>query len=318
MFFIRKSDMKVVVMIPAYNEELTIGDVIRSIPKNLADEVEVLVIDDGSKDKTVKVAREANADKIISHNTNKGLGIAFKTGINVALKMGADIIVNIDADGQFNPNDIPKLIQPIIDKKADMVTCSRFLNKKLIPKMPWIKKFGNKLFTKLINIIAKKRYTDTQCGFRAYSKKVALSMTLFGTYTYTQEVFIDLISKGFKIIEIPCEVKGQRKGKSKLVKNVFSYGVKVLLIILRSMRDYQPLKFFGSIGLIVFLIGFISSLTLFIRWLIIHQISPYMSLIYINIILLILGFLLIILALLADMFDRQRKLQEEILYRLKK
>ncbi len=308
---------KIVVTIPALNEENTIGFVIRDIKKAVKD-AEIIVVNDGSRDNTINVALEAGATKVISHKRNKGLGVAFKTGINSALKMGADIIVNIDADGQFNPEDIPRLVQPILNKKSDMVTCSRFLHKKYLPKMPLIKRFGNKLFTKLVNIITRRRYTDTQCGFRAYSRKAALSMTLFGEYTYTQEVFIDLISRGFRIIEVPCEVKGKRKGKSKLIKNVFSYGIKALLIILRTMRDYQPLKFFGFIGLIVFLMGFSSSLILSIRWLIIHQIYPYMFLIYINVVLLFFGFLLIILAFLADMFDRQRKLQEEILFRLKK
>ncbi|MAG50561.1 glycosyl transferase family 2 [archaeon] len=308
---------KIVVIIPALNEENTLGFVIRDIKKIVKD-AEIIVVNDGSRDNTVNVALEAGATKVISHKRNKGLGVAFKTGINNALKIGADIIVSIDADGQFNPEDIPRLIQPILDEKSDMVTCSRFLHKKYLPKMPLIKRFGNKLFTKLVNIITRRRYTDTQCGFRAYSRKAALSMTLFGEYTYTQEVFIDLISRGFRIIEVPCEVKGQRKGKSKLINNVFSYGVKALLIILRTMRDYQPLKFFGFIGLVVFLVGFTSSLVLSIRWLIIHQIYPYMFLVYINVILLFFGFLLIILAFLADMFDRQRKLQEEILFRLKK
>lgn len=308
---------KIVVIIPALNEEKTLGFVIKDIKKVVKDAV-IIVVDDGSRDNTVKVALEEGVTKVISHKRNRGLGVAFKTGINNALKIGADIIVSIDADGQFNPEDIPRLVRPILDEKADMVTCSRFLYRKHLPKMPLIKRFGNKLFTKLVNIITRRRYTDTQCGFRAYSRKAALSMILFGEYTYTQEIFIDLVSRGFRIIEVPCEVKGQRKGKSKLIKNVFSYGIKALLIILRTMRDYQPLKFFGFIGLVVFSIGFVSSLILSVRWLIIHQIYPYMFLVYINVVLLFFGFLLIILAFLADMFDRQRKLQEEILFRLKK
>jgi len=310
--------MKIVVMIPAYNEESFIGEVIKKIHKNIPENAKILVINDGSRDNTLEVAKSAGADKIISHKENKGLGVAFKTGIENALKMDADIIVGIDADGQFNSEDISRLIQPIIDKKADMVTCSRFLYKKHILKMPWIKKFGNKLFTNLINIITKKRYTDTQCGFRAYSKKAASSMTLFGEYTYTQEVFIDLISKGFKIIEVPCEVRGQRVGKSKLIKNVFSYGIRVFLIILRSMRDYRPLSFFGIPGAITFYIGFLINSSLFIRRLIEHKIYPYMPLVYVATILMIFGVLVIILAFLADMMGRQRRLQEEILYRLKK
>ena len=114
--------LKVVVMIPAFNEGKTIGQVIKKIPRDCADKVEVLVIDDGSRDNTISEAKLAGADKIFSHKTNMGLGITFKDGINAGLKMGADIIVNIDSDGQFNPQDIPKLLAPIIANKADMVT----------------------------------------------------------------------------------------------------------------------------------------------------------------------------------------------------
>ncbi|MEW5896438.1 MAG: glycosyltransferase family 2 protein [Nanoarchaeota archaeon] len=310
--------LKLVVMLPAYNEEKTIGNVIRKIPRNCAGEVKVLVIDDGSNDRTVENALAAGADRIISHKTNRGLGITFKDGINEALKMGADIIVNIDADGQFNPGDIPKLIPPIVDNKADMVTCSRFKNPQLIPEMPRLKLIGNKIFAKLLNMLLNRNYYDTQCGFRAYSREAALNLTLFGKYTYTQEVFIDLIKKGFRIIEIPCKVVGQRQGKSRVVKNVISYGLKASLIILRSIRDYEPLKFFGLTGLFLLGTGSASSIILFIRWLFTSHYDPYLVVVYINIFLIIVGMLLIVLGLIADMLDRNRKLQEEIIYRIKK
>jgi glycosyltransferase involved in cell wall biosynthesis len=310
--------MRIVIIIPAFNEAETIGRVISNIPRDCAREVKVLVINDGSRDRTVETAKQAGADKIISHKTNLGLGTTFKDGINEALKMGADIIVNIDADGQFNPQDISRLIQPIIDNKADMVTCSRFLNPKLIPNMPKLKILGNKFFTWLLNLFLKKHYYDTQCGFRAYSKEAALNLTLFGKFTYTQEVFIDLIKKRFRIIEIPCIVKGERKGKSRLVKGIFSYGLKVMLIIIRSIRDYEPLKFFGGTGFVLFSIGILSSLMLFIRFLLVGKYDPYISLVYANIFLIVIGFLFVVLGLLADMLDRNRQLQEEILYKIKK
>lgn len=314
----RQNDMHLVVIIPAYNEEKTIGNVIHSLPRNCARKVEVLVVNDGSQDRTEEVAWQAGADHVISHTTNKGLGITFRDGIDEALKMGADIIVNIDADGQFNPLDIPRLIQPILDRKADMVTCSRFKDPRLTPHMPMIKIFGNRFFAEVLNFLLKKKYYDTQCGFRAYSKEAALNLVLFGRFTYTQEVFIDLVKKGFRIIEIPCRVVGERKGKSRVVKNVFSYGLKVSLIILRSMRDYEPFKFFGLSGIILFGIGLLSSVILFIRWLLIERIDPYLIVVYANVFLIIIGALLMILGLLADMLDRNRKLQENILYRLRK
>ncbi len=313
-----KNNIHLIVIIPAYNEEKTIGDVIRSIPRNCARKVEVLVVNDGSQDRTEEVALAAGADRVFTHNTNKGLGITFKDGIDEGLRMGADIIVNIDADGQFDTNDIPRLLRPILDKKADMATCSRFKDPKLTPKMPKIKIFGNKFFAAILNFFLGKHYADTQCGFRAYSREAALNLVLFGKYTYTQEVFIDLVKKGFRIVEVPCLVRGERKGKSRVVKNVFSYGLKVSLIILRSMRDYEPFKFFGLSGIILFAIGSFSSAILFLRWLLIHRIDPYLIIIYANVFLIIIGVLLMILGLLADMLDRNRKLEEDILYRLRK
>ncbi len=310
--------MRIVITIPAFNEAETIGRVISDIPRDCAGEVKVLVVNDGSRDRTAEIAREAGADKVISHKTNLGLGTTFKDGINEALKMGADIIVNIDADGQFNPQDILRLIQPIIDNKADMVTCSRFKNPKLTPKMPKLKIFGNKFFAQLLNFFLRKKYYDTQCGVRAYSKEAALNLTLFGKYTYTQEVFIDLIKKRFRILEIPCLVKGERKGKSRLVKGIVSYGLKALLIIIRSVRDYEPLKFFGGTGAVLFSVGILSSLILFTRFILIGRYNPYMTVVYINVFLIVIGFLFIILGLIADMLDRNRQLQEEILYKIKK
>jgi len=312
------NNLQVVVMIPAYNEEKTIREVIQSIPRNCANKVEVLVMNDGSKDKTAEVAWEAGADAVISNQTNLRLGRTFKKGIDKALEMGADIIVNIDADGQFNPADIPKLLQPIVDRKADMVTCSRFKNPKLIPRMPPLKKFGNKLLARILNLFLNKKYYDTQCGFRAYSREAALRLVLFGHFTYTQEVFIDLVKKGFRILEIPCQVRGQRKGKSRVVKNVLDYGLKAAMIILRSARDYEPFKFFGIPGIFLLGIGFLSNFILFIRWLIIERVDPFLIVIYFNIFAIIIGALLVILGLLADMLDRNRQLQEDILYRIKK
>jgi glycosyltransferase involved in cell wall biosynthesis len=310
-----------VVMIPAFNEARTIGRLIKLIPRKIKGirNVRVLVIDDGSTDDTVKEARKAKADRIVSFHAHKGLGIGFKTGMMNALKMGADIIVNIDADMQFNPKDIPELIKPIQSGEADMVSCTRFARKEFEPEMPLVKKIGNKIVTGIVNFSTGQKFTDTQCGFRAYGREAALRLNLFGRFTYTQEVFLDLVNKGLRIKEVPLRVKGERAyGKSRVVSHWYSYGVKALLIITRSLRDYHPLKFFGSIGLLVFLLGFVPGLALFVRWLATGMTSPYTSLIPVSGALMIIGFLLIVLALVADMLERQRKIQEEILYLARK
>lgn len=312
--------MKLVVIIPAYNEEITIGNVINTIPKKIEgiDQIEVLVVDDCSKDNTVKLARMAGA-AVVSHPVNKGVGAAFSTGIEKALEMKADIIVNIDADGQFNPLDIPKLVKPILEDKADFVSCSRFKDKNLIPRMSLTKKIGNKFFTRLTSFLTGQKFTDTQCGFRAYSKKAALHLNLFGSFTYTQEAFLDLASKGMRIVELPLKIRGVRQfGRSRVAGNVVSYGFRALSIVTKTFRDYKPLVFFGLPGLIIFSIGLLTGLFLIIRYVITLTTTPFKSLIIFSAVMLILGFLMIFLALIADMLDRIRRNQERILYEMKR
>ena len=317
-----KSDnmTKLIVMIPALNEEESIATVIKAIQKiriKGINKIQILVMDDGSTDNTAKIAKKLGA-VVSSSKINQGLGITFKNGIEKALELGADIIAQIDADNQFDANDIPRLVQPIIEGKAGMVSCSRFKDKNLVPKMPGIKKFGNNIFTFIISKLTGQKFTDTQCGFRAYSKEACLRLNLQGKFTYTQEVFLDLAFKNVPIQEVACKVRGEREfGKSKIVKSWYSYGTKALMIILRSLRDYKPLLFFGLIGSFFFGIGAIMLLWLFVRWLLIHQTSPFTSLISASALLIIIGFILFVLALIADMLGRQKKTQEEILYQLK-
>ena len=311
--------MKLVVIIPAYNEENTIAKVIDLIPSKIdgISKIEALVINDGSTDNTDLEAKKANAI-VVSHPKNKGVGKAFQMGIDKALDLNADIIVNIDADLQFNPNDIPILIKPILNDEADMVTASRFKDKKLIPIMPLHKKIGNYIFSSLISFLIKQKFYDTQCGFRAYSKEAALHLNLFGEFTYTQEAFIDLAFRGLRIVELPLVIKGEREhGKSKVASNALIYAFRALNIIIRTIRDYKPLMFFGFPGLVMFLIGLLIDLILFIRWLITEAVSPYTTLVLVGIVFLILGFLMIVLALIADMNSRLRKNQERILFEMK-
>jgi len=303
-----------VVVIPAYNEERTVGEVVRQVPRDCIDTVKVLVVDDGSADRTSENALKAGADSVKRLPQNRGLGVAFKKGVDEALLMGADYIVNIDADMQFDPRDIPKLLKHILDGEADVTVCSRFMDRTLEPKMPWIKKVGNKLFSGLISALTGVHLTDTQCGFRAYNREAALRLNVFSTYTYTQESLIDLIEKGMQVKEVPCRVKGQRKGKSKIVDNVASYALRSVFILTRTVRDYRALEFFGGIGATVLLAGFFSGAFVFVHWMRTGATSPYQSLISLSILTTTLGFLLLIMALQADMQTRQRKLLEDISY----
>ncbi len=315
--------MKLVVMIPCLNEEKTIQKVINLIPpaKNIKgiDEVIPLVIDDGSTDDTAKLAKKAGA-KVVSHKKNEGLGIAFQTGIDKALEMDADIVCNIDADLQFNPKDIPLLVEPIVNNGADMVTATRFKEQEMIPKnISPAKLWGNKKFTLLVNKLTGENFTDTQCGFRAYSREAAMRLNLFGRFTYTQEVFLDLINKGMKIKEIPVEVKYHEKPfrRSKISGDLFNYGMRALAIILRTFRDYKPLVFFGIPGITISAPGLLLAIGSLVYWLVLGRTTPVRMYLFTGIVLILFGLLLIILALIADMFKRLRQNQEEIIYKMK-
>ena len=316
----QKKPVSVVVTIPAFNEAATVGQVIEAIPRDIpgVENVEVVVVNDGSTDQTAAVAAEAGA-KVVSFSHNRGLGAAFGQGLQTALGLGADIIVNIDADGQFDTKDVPKLLAPIIDGKADMVTASRFADPALVPKMPWIKKWGNKRAANILNKLTQLNLNDVSCGFRAYSRDAALRATLLGRHTYTHEVILDLAFRGLRVVEVPVKVIGVRKvGESKVAGNLWKYGWNSLLIILRAYRDYRPLHVFGGISL-VFLVPALGC-GVFILWHFLKtgSFSPYIFVAFLAAGLGFVALICYITALLAGMISRLRILQDEQLFFLRK
>jgi glycosyltransferase involved in cell wall biosynthesis len=325
--------MKLIVTVPALNEEKTIAQVVSGVPRNIPGitQTEVIVLNDGSTDRTAEVATAAGA-MVINISGRPGLGTVFRTGLERAMRRGADIMVNIDGDMQFNPADIAKLVQPLLHDEADFVTCSRFSDPALRPTMPGVKYYGNMVVTRIINwVCGGTNFSDVSCGFRAFNREAAYRMTLFGRFTYTQECFIDLFGKGLRIAEVPLKVRGVREhGKSRIASSIWKYATNSLPIILRAMRDIQPLKFFGGIGMMFFLPGLIAGLVVTTRYAIghvrtevvdgvkhtvrVHLTSPFTSLIPISGALIIVGFLLFVLAMLADMLARHRRISEELLY----
>jgi glycosyltransferase involved in cell wall biosynthesis len=316
----RGRDMSLLVVVPCLNEENTIARVVSEIPKNIhgIDKIEVLVFDDGSTDATAERASEAGAE-VISHSSNMGLGATFRDAVNVVIGKGADIMVHIDGDGQFDPADIPLLIKPVVDGQADMVTASRFLQKDLIPKMPAVKRWGNRGVAFIVRLLTGKRFRDVSCGFRVFSRETLLRMNLFGSFTYTQESFLDLIFKGLTILEVPVKVRGVREfGKSRVASSIPRYAVRSLKIMMRAFISYKPFRFFFSIALVCFVIasGFLG----FLGW---HYLetgafSPHIWAGFVGGSFGFLGFTTLITGLVGDMLVRIRMNQETMLYHLKR
>ena len=233
------ADLSLLVTIPALNEERTVADVIRGIPRDIpgVSRVDVLVVNDGSTDRTAERATDAGAHAI-HHRSPRGVGAAFQTALQHAIDRGADLIVSIDADGQFDPADIPALVKPIVAGEADFVTASRFQNPDLTPEMPRIKRWGNRMMSRLISRLTGETFHDVSCGFRCYNRRAALNLHLLGRFTYTQEVFMNLAFKNLRIVEVPVRVRGVREfGESRVAGSVLKYALNTSRIIFRCYRD---------------------------------------------------------------------------------
>ena len=309
--------MKLVVMIPSYNEEETIASVIREIPRSIpgVDTVEVLVINDGSTDRTVEEAQKAGADKIISFKKNKGLASGFRAGLETALAMGADIIVNTDADGQYDGTEIPKLIQPILDNKADFVLGSR--TKGTIEEMPLQKTIGNRMATWVTRQVSGLPVSDGQSGFRAFTRDAAMRLNVMADYTYVQETLIQAANLGLVYTEVPILFRKRMGGSSRLISNIFRYAQRAGLTIVRTYRDYHPLRTFLTLGTVFLVLGVVVGLRPLLHYLSTWTLAYFGSAI-LSILMVMVGLNLISLGLLADMLKAHRKIQDETLYLLKK
>jgi len=308
--------MKLVILIPALNEESSLAGVLSRIPASVdgIGEIETIVLDDGSTDGTRHVALACGAH-VISHPTNLGLGRAFSNGIDSALSRGADVIVNLDADGQHPPEKIDELIAPIMEGRADFTTATRFAHPELVPDMPKLKLFGNRLMARLTGWACGRAFTDVACGFRAYSRHAALKINIFGTFTYTQESLVDLHRKALTMVEVPVAIRGVRQhGNSRIAHSVLRYGIRTSTILARAVRDRLPLTFFGTIGIVLSAFGLATELVVLGNFIITGQTQPYQSFTILGAVLLILGAFSFLTALLADMLGRVRETQEQLLY----
>ncbi|PIP27706.1 MAG: hypothetical protein COX30_00405 [Candidatus Moranbacteria bacterium CG23_combo_of_CG06-09_8_20_14_all_39_10] len=321
--------MKLIINIPAYNEDELVGKTIKKIKESFgADfyskkgaaitEKLIQVIDDGSTDDTAQKAKDFGADIVISYKPNRRLAYSFKQAVENSLLEGADLMVNIDADGQFNPNDIPKLLSPILDGKADMVIANRFGEMKA-KNIPWLRKNLNKFAAGVIGFFLNYKTNDLTCGFRAHNREALLKLNLTNiNFTYTQETIIDAIGKNLKLFWVPIEVTYFDNREAKITKSIWKFVNNSTKIILKAVRDVRPMKFFGVPGLFLIFMSFISLAIFLYNYLLDFKITPYRNYLIFGITIFLIGLQFVVFALIADMIKSSRQLTEELLYQWKK
>lgn len=234
--------MKVIVYLPALNEAATIGRVLDSIPDTMpgVTTVQKFVVDDGSTDGTAELARQHGAT-VVCHEENLGTGKTFVSGVTAGLNAGADIIVSIDADGQFQGEDVPRLIAPILSGRADVALCTRFGARQLVGVMPWPKRAGNWALTRLISVIAGRRFTDVSCGFRAFTRDAALRVDIHSDYEPLHESLLNWSRRRMRIAEVcSIPVLAERPlGDSRMMRSTIAYAWRSGPVLIRAIRDYS-------------------------------------------------------------------------------
>lgn len=308
--------MKLVIQIPCLNEEATLAQALSELPKTIEgiDEIEILIIDDGSADKTIEVARRNGVKDFEILPTNLGLAKAFSTGLRKALQMGADIIVNTDADNQYCAADIVKLVEPIIKRQADIVIGARPIEE--IQHFSCIKKMLQKFGSSVMRLVSSTEIADATSGFRAFSRDAALQINVFDNYTYTLETIIQAKAKGLEIISVPIRVNPELR-KSRLIKNVFDYIKRSTFTMLRMFIVYRPFRFFAIIGLLFLIPGLLVGLR-FLYFYLFGSGSGHVQSLILAAVLVLTGVQIGLIAVLADLLSVNRKLLEDIQTRLKK
>ena len=308
--------MKLIIQVPCLNEENTLPITLTHLPKSIEgiDKIEVLIINDGSTDGTVAVARECNVDHIVSFSQRRGLADAFMAGLDACLRHGADIIVNTDADNQYFGPDIVKLVQPILNKEADIVVGDRETDK--IAHFSFFKKKLQKIGSWLVRRLSYTDVPDATSGFRAFNREAALKLNIITKFSYTTETLIQAGQKGLKVVSVPVKTN-EKLRESRLFSNMFTFLKKSGGTIVRVYSTHEPLKVFFTVGGIIFLIGIIFG----IRYLYYESIGEgqgHVQSVILSSTLMILGFILFFIGLVADLISTNRKLIEDMMYRVKK
>lgn len=300
-----------IIQIPCFNEEKTLGVTLDALPRSLPgiDRLEWLIVDDGSRDDTVGVATAHGVDHIVRHPRNLGLARAFMTGVEASLARGADIIVNTDADNQYNADDIPALIQPVLDGRADMTVGARPIDD--IPHFSPFKKRLQRLGSRFVRLVSGADVADAPSGLRAYSRHAALRLNVFSHYTYTLETLISAGRRGLSVVSVPVRVNPDLR-PSRLISSVPNYVMRSSVTILRCCLLYRPAQSFFLLGSLPFLLGVLLGCRYLWLLLIEETTRSHAPSLILAAILLIAGLLLWMLGLIGDLLSINRRLLEDV------
>jgi len=306
--------MKLIIQIPCLNESGTLAIALAHLPRQVPgfDIVEWLVVDDGSTDDTAVIAQRCGVDHVVRHPVNRGLAAAFMTGMDAALRMGADVIVNTDADDQYEAADIPKLVRPILEHRADMVIGARPIAE--TEHFSWIKKKLQHFGSWAVRVASKTSVADAPSGFRALSREAAMRLNVFNAYTYTLETIIQAGLSNLSVVSVPIRTNPDLR-PSRLVRSISSYVRRSLVTILRVFVIYRPLSLFFWSGAVLWTIGIVAGVRFLVHYALGDGSGHIQSLI-LTAVCLIIGGLLFMMGLIADLIATNRKLLERVHLRL--
>lgn len=309
--------MKLIIQIPCFNEEEVLASTLSQLPRNIPgiDRVEIMVIDDGSSDRTIEVAREAGAHHVVSLGSHQGLARAFSFGLDQALALGADILVNTDADNQYPASEIPRLVQPIIEKRCDIVIGCRKIDE--IGHFSFIKKMLQKLGSWVVRKVSGTKIEDTTTGFRSYSRTAMMKVNVFSNFSYTLETIIQA-----GILNIPMEMihvsVNPKTRESRLVKSIPQYVWRSSRTILRVAAMYRAFIIFLTLGTAFLSAGLLGFFLFLYYYITVSGPTGHVQLVIVSGTLLVIGMFLVLAGLLAEMTSTNRALLEDVLFRVKR